>query len=412
MFNPLFFFLCLSALSVEPMTLTARAQTPEAEQEQQRIKDIEQRLENNNRNAEQLKQTEQARQSELAGLRQRLIETADSLREAEMAVTNTEQRLEEYRFEEQRLSDKLAKQQRDISDTIAGLQAVEMAKPPALAVSPQDATKAARTAMILSATIDELQARIDQIKADISTITTLRTEMDADYQRLRQSEAELQSRRSVLEQLLADKESEFSSVSNRVASLEAENAQLAKEARNIRDVITRISDNKRAESLLPKVESEETKAARRAALTRRPALDVYYNLPKQFSKARGKIPYPVAGLLTGKFGTRDDDGTKRDGLSIQTRGGAVVTAPFSGEIVFARELPRTGNVLIIDVGEGYHIVMVGLASFEVREGTQVDAGQPLGYMPDTANRSDLFLQIRYMQRTLNPSPWLLAPDTG
>lgn len=373
---------------------------------EKQIEAINQKLEANSENAESLKKTTAEREAELANLQARLVETADSLREAEAKKASVERQLAALSAEEARLSESLANQQASISDVIAGLQSLEMSKPPALATSPEDAAKAARTAMLLSAMADELEARVERMKEDLSRIQDLRAEKQSQQAVLAQSEEELTARRGVLDRLLGEKKAQYEEVTGRVAKLEAENARLAREAEGIRDVVDRLADNARAEELLKQAESAAAQKAKAAALARRPALEAFYNLPDRFPDAKGRIPFPVTGLLNGKFGGKTGDGTRREGLEIETVGEALVVAPFGGEVVFARTLPRTGNVIILDVGSGYHIIMSGLSRFNVREGTIVKAGQPVGFMPG-GDRASLFFQLRHQQEVLNPTGWLL-----
>ena len=142
------------------------------------------------------------------------------------------------------------------------------------------------------------------------------------------------------------------------------------------------------------------------------SLEIYNNLPARFAEARGKLPYPVSGQLTRKFGTNNADGTKLEGLRIETRGGAVVTAPFSGEVVFAERLGRLGNVFILDVGDKYHLVMIGMGTLEATVGQKITAGVPIGYMPGDAAREELHVEIRRNREPINPTRWFLANASG
>ena len=387
-------------------TTSALALAQQTDQEQ-RLKEIEAQLESNTRSAEEMKQIVPLREQELAGLRARLIESADSLKEAETSATRIEGRLEDLETEALLVQQDLDTRQREISDILAALQSLERSKPPALAVSPDDAAQAARAAMTLSGTVPDLQVKVDELQSVIDRNALLQREMREERATLLKSYDELDARRKILEDQFQQKEREFQEVSATLARLEQENTRLAREATTIRELLLRLNERDAAEEALPVPRlrpSTETPAISGESLARRPDLNIYNQLPRQFSAARGKLPLPVSGRLTRRFGSQAD-GEALEGLRIETRGGAIVTAPFNGKVAFAESLGRLGNVFILDVGENYHVVMMGIASLGVSAGEQITAGEPIGYMSDANEREELHFEIRRNREPLDPAKW-------
>ncbi|MCI5044808.1 MAG: peptidoglycan DD-metalloendopeptidase family protein [Aquisalinus sp.] len=394
-------------------TTSALALTQQTDQEQ-RLKEIEAQLESNTRSAEEMKQIVPLREQELAGLRARLIESADSLKEAETSATRIEGRLEDLETEALLVQQDLDTRQREISDILAALQSLERSKPPALAVSPDDAAQAARAAMTLSGTVPDLQIKVDELQSVIDRNALLQREMREERATLLQSYDELDARSKILEDQFQQKEQEFQEVNATLARLEQENNRLAREATTIRELLLRLNERDAAEEALPVPRlrpSTETPAISGESLARRPDLTIYNQLPRQFSAARGKLPLPVSGRLTRRFGSQSD-GEALEGLRIETRGGAIVTAPFNGKVAFAESLGRLGNVFILDVGENYHVVMMGIASLEVSAGEQITAGEPIGYMSDANEREELHFEIRRNREPLDPAKWFTGNLTG
>ncbi len=394
-------------------TTSALALAQQTDQEQ-RLKEIEAQLESNTRSAEEMKQIVPLREQELAGLRARLIESADSLKEAETSATRIEGRLEDLETEALLVQQDLDTRQREISDILAALQSLERSKPPALAVSPDDAAQAARAAMTLSGTVPDLQVKVDELQSVIDRNALLQREMREERATLLKSYDELDARRKILEDQFQQKEREFQEVSATLARLEQENTRLAREATTIRELLLRLNERDAAEEALPVPRlrpSTETPAISGESLARRPDLNIYNQLPRQFSAARGKLPLPVSGRLTRRFGSQAD-GEALEGLRIETRGGAIVTAPFNGKVAFAESLGRLGNVFILDVGENYHVVMMGIASLGVSAGEQITAGEPIGYMSDANEREELHFEIRRNREPLDPAKWFTGNLTG
>ena len=394
-------------------TTSALALAQQTDQEQ-RLKEIEAQLESNTRSAEEMKQIVPLREQELAGLRARLIESADSLKEAETSATRIEGRLEDLETEALLVQQDLDTRQREISDILAALQSLERSKPPALAVSPDDAAQAARAAMTLSGTVPDLQVKVDELQSVIDRNALLQREMREERATLLKSYDELDARRKILEDQFQQKEREFQEVSATLARLEQENTRLAREATTIRELLLRLNERDAAEEALPVPRlrpSTETPAISGESLARRPDLNIYNQLPRQFSAARGKLPLPVSGRLTRRFGSQAD-GEALEGLRIETRGGAIVTAPFNGKVAFAESLGRLGNVFILDVGENYHVVMMGIASLGVSAGEQITAGEQIGYMSDANEREELHFEIRRNREPLDPAKWFTGNLTG
>jgi len=89
---------------------------------------------------------------------------------------------------------------------------------------------------------------------------------------------------------------------------------------------------------------------------------------------------------------------------------AIVTAPYRASVAFARFYPPTGNLIVLDVGAGYHILLMGFGSFLVEEGQTVDLGEPVAVMTGDAPRLDL--EIRQSQEPVNPALWLARASDG
>ena len=73
-------------------------------------------------------------------------------------------------------------------------------------------------------------------------------------------------------------------------------------------------------------------------------------------------------------------------------------------MAFARSWDPIGNLIVLDVGGGYHILLMGVGGFLVEEGQSVKAGEPIAAMAGAG--AELDLEIRKNREPVNPSLWL------
>ena len=141
-----------------------------------------------------------------------------------------------------------------------------------------------------------------------------------------------------------------------------------------------------------------------------------------FSDAKGLLPLPVAGVRLREFGTPDSVGGAEKGLTIATRSGALVTAPTDGWVVYAGPFRSYGQLLIINAGGGYHILMAGMERITVELGQFVLAGEPVAVMgrpsrpaPSGVNSASgqpqLYVEFRKDGVSIDPTPWWAATDS-
>ena len=103
-----------------------------------------------------------------------------------------------------------------------------------------------------------------------------------------------------------------------------------------------------------------------------------------FLDAKGLLPLPAQGRRVLTFGEKTQYGSQSKGLVLETRHGGQVVSPSDGWIVYAGEFRSYGQLLIINAGGGYHILLAGLSQIDVQLGQFVLAGEPVGVMSAAA----------------------------
>ena len=369
----------------------------------ERLREIEALREQKARDAEALRRRTEAAAASMRRLKVSLVALAGSLQEAEAEVTESETRLDRLTAESVRLSAALAGRRRAVGDVLGALQMVERRRPPALMVNPADANRAAVAALALASVTPELQEEAARLAAELDRLEIVRAKAARERRLLAEAEAGLAERRRLLEDTLAEREERQAADVERLRRIEREDAALAREATTLRALIEGIAARDEAAPVRPERPQPSLPEPATGSL--------YASLPSRFSDARAQLPLPASGRIVRRYGEALGGGGRSQDMTLVTRPGAVVTAPFGGTVKWAKPYGALGNIVILDVGQGYSVVLMGLGSFSVSRDDQVAAGEPLGAMPADA-RSGLRFHLRRGGEVLDPEPWLRPQAEG
>jgi septal ring factor EnvC (AmiA/AmiB activator) len=341
-----------------------------------------------------------------------------------------------------------------MTDLLGALARLDRNPPPALAVKPDDALGAMRGAILLGDAVPELHAEAQALKRRLDELQALRASIMAEREVLARATASLERDRADLENRLNDKLARQKKLAADASSEEERAEKLSRQATDLTDLIARLEDQ--AQSRLPQSRPAPQSPAPRPvaapggrdapepgnagespakpaelALLSPPSEPAALPSSRHFSEAKGLIRLPATGLLVSGFGDRDGAGGHTEGMTIATRPGAQVVAPFDGKIVYAGPFRRYGQLLILSVGEGYHVLLSGMAEIDGQVGQTVLAGEPVGRMAGaeegdnqpssnenarsrqktaTDGRPSLYIEFRKDSDPIDPRPWLKMSD--
>jgi septal ring factor EnvC (AmiA/AmiB activator) len=350
-------------------------------------------------------------------LNQDLIATAARLRGVEAKIEATQARLEPLDANERSIRKSLDGRRAVIGEVLAALQRIGHRPPPALIAKPEDALQAVRTAMVLGAVLPEMRHQVEALAADLSKLVSVRKKITDERDRLKGEVASLGDERARMRALIAERQKQQA---EREKALDAERTRasnLAKKVDNLKDLIAKLE-----QGLDP-----ATRAAREAAIrgATRPALAALHDPGRlapavAFSSLRGQIPIPVNGVKLKDYGAPDGVGGVEKGISIATRAGAQVTSPADGWVVYAGPFRSYGQLLILDAGGGYHILLAGMERISVDLGQFVLTGEPVAVMGNGSHiaailatgssQPVLYIEFRKGGTPVNPGPWWAAGE--
>jgi septal ring factor EnvC (AmiA/AmiB activator) len=139
-----------------------------------------------------------------------------------------------------------------------------------------------------------------------------------------------------------------------------------------------------------------------------------------FASAKGLFKLPVNGNKIRDFGGSDGAGGAEKGISLASRPGAQVTTPCDGWVVYAGPFRSYGQLLILNAGGGYHVLIAGMERISVNIGQFVLTGEPVATMGTTsqvasifatnASQPVLYVEFRKDGTPIDPGPWWAANE--
>ncbi|MEW5421576.1 murein hydrolase activator EnvC [Amorphus sp. 3PC139-8] len=413
-------FVCavLVALAFPSRVTVAQDATPD--------KDAQARIEERQRELDALREQariSEARTEELAAevealekdrkaLNEELVGTAERVAQLERRISDSEERLGSLSENEHWIRQSLNERRGVIAEILAALQRIGVHPPPAIAVKPEDALSAVRSAILLGAVVPELNTEAEALAADLNALTTLKAEIASERARLAADLGSLTEERTRVELLIAEKKKQREEKAETLAAERQKAEELAGRADSLEDLIASLEDE---------VESARSaaEAARAASAAGRTpsASDAGRLAPAiPFAKARGRLPLPAEGAVLRTFGEPDATGDTALGISIATLPDAQIVAPADGWVVYAGPFRSYGQLLILNVGGGYHVLLAGMKRTEVQLGQFVLAGEPVGVMGAQrfasaatmdieSPRPVLYVEFRKDGTSIDPAPW-------
>jgi murein hydrolase activator len=359
---------------------------------------------------------------------QALIDGAARLRDTEERIVETEGRLKPLDDSERSLRQSLDGRRATIAEVLAALQRIGRHPPPALMVRPEDALQSVRTAIMLGAVLPQMRVQAEALASDLADLLRIRKDIADEKDRLVRDVATLTVDRQRIGLLIDERQKKQTETEKLLEAERQKSLVLARQVDNLKDLIGKVEQGLDSAS-------RAARSAERAAETKDSRIDLAaledpgrLTPAVAFAAARGRLPFPVNGTRIKEFGVPDSLGGTEKGVSIATRAAAQVTAPCDSWVVYAGPFRNYGQVLILNAGGGYHVVLAGMDRISVNVGQFVLTGEPVAVMNGGApgsgslatatqatvnptsspDRPVLYVEFRKDGTPIDPSPWWAA----
>jgi septal ring factor EnvC (AmiA/AmiB activator) len=334
---------------------------------------------------------------EAGGARDRVAALTRTVRAYEDGLAALREGLRRAAVRDRALGLELDSREAELARLLGSLQAMERAPSPLLLVHPSGPVGTARAGMMLSEVLPAMAAEAAALGAELEELRVLAALQEAARDDLSAGLSGLQQARSALSLAVAERRD----LPRRLAADPAELAILAASAETLEGFA----------ASLPEPGPPPPGAA----------------APGGFAQARGALRLPVSGSVLRRFGEADAAGIRRPGLVLAAPPLALVTAPWPATVRYAGPLLDYANVIVLEPGDGYLMVLAGLGAVYAEAGQILDAGAPLGLLGGsapgggeflaeqakaggTARQETLYIELRQDGEATDPAAWF-ALDT-
>ncbi len=134
-----------------------------------------------------------------------------------------------------------------------------------------------------------------------------------------------------------------------------------------------------------------------------------------FSKMKGKLPWPTSGKIINKFGIHKNNKLNTTynniGIDILSNPGSQIKAVVDGVVTVQTaidEYNHSSNLVIIRHGDGYITVYKNIKNIRVNKGDYVTTGQTIGNVDsNSSNENILHFEVWKDGKNINPEVWLI-----
>jgi septal ring factor EnvC (AmiA/AmiB activator) len=354
-----------------------------------------------------------------------LIEATAKVQEAERGVAAADERLSSLNGKADSLTRSLDSRRDAMAAVLAALQRMGANPPPAILIKPQDMSEAVRAASVLGAVIPDLKSEAEALSRDIDELRRTRESIARERDGLARTRALLALERTRLSNLVEARRQSLTSAEDALGSQQKRAAELAREAASLKDLIARLdAEDASRKAAANAARAADEKVAHEIALKAEGARgedSVRLKPEVAFAEIKGRVRLPVAGTILKTFGASDGLGGTERGVSLSTLPGAVVSAPADGSVLFSGPYRTYGQLLIINAGGGYYVLLAGMDRINVLPGEFVLTGEPVGAMGDGTTRMAtaaavgaaepvLYIELRKDGTAIDPGPWWAKAD--
>jgi septal ring factor EnvC (AmiA/AmiB activator) len=281
-----------------------------------------------------------------------------------------------------------------------------------------------RSAILFGGVLPEMRKDVEALANDLSALAAVRKQITTERAGLEKARASMADDIAQLTGLTEHRQKQQADVEKVLTAERQKAALLGRRSEDLQELIAKLEqelDRTTRAARLAARNGEEKKATdARAGLA---ALKDPGRLAPAiaFARAKGTLPLPVNGVRIREYGATDGVGGQEKGMSISARPGAQITAPCDGWVVYAGPFRNYGQLLILNAGDGYHVLLAGMDRISVDLGQFVVTGEPVAVMGGRtqspaaiatgSGQPILYVEFRKDGTPVDSSPWWAASDS-
>ena len=233
---------------------------------------------------------------------------------------------------------------------------------------------------------EELEGKKQRLTAMKAEAEALKAERVKELEKLKKDEAKADS---VVKKLQKDKKKYQNQLASKKKEVNALNRQIAK----------LIEEAMKADD--PKKQKSSSKKS----------APVDMKLDGEFSKNKGKLPWPADGPVVGTFGKHYHPVYKNlelpanNGIDVALAKGSDVKAVFDGTVTQVITMPGYNQCVLVQHGN-YFTLYCKMKSVSVKVGEKVKTGQKLGTIDTINGQTQLHFEVWKGSTPQNPESWL------
>ena len=328
---------------------------------------------------------------DVSALKKTLAKTAQQAQNIETSLTSLELETAGLTARVDDLSAQIQDDRAQTMELIAALQRLEATPPPPLALTPRNAKRAADAGLLIASLSEQLKSRADALTLNLKALEITQAQLELKKNDLSTQRAKLKSELNQVNAGLSTKSKLEAKLADEKKAAAAEADRLAAESKTLIELIAKLE--REAAAIVPR-KKPGAKPAKKLVLPKG---------TKRFAEAKGGMLQPVSGRLLKRYGRGEK------GITYAGRSAGQVIAPYAGRIEFSGQFKNYENVIILNVGDGYFVLLTGLNELFVDAGDTIQRGEPVGKLPSQTG-AELYIELRKNGSPVDPKPWLGASD--
>lgn len=396
---------------------------------QQQLKELESSLSLSKDKTDKLKAEIDALKGDRDKQNAALIAAGARVKTAEADIAAVQNKIGDLIVQELDTRGRLDGADASISNVLAALERISQSPPPALIVDPSDALGSARSAILISAILPQLRAKADAVTADLKRLGDIKAAAQAQEDNLKANFDVLEEEQLRIATLIAAQKGNEATATAALADEQKQASDMADRAAVLKQMIADLGKQAQAVATAAQATATANNGGRTPKLDRDTVRLALANPSRQqpavpFASARGFLDFPVTrGVNVVNFGDGDGLGGISRGLSVVTNADAPVLAPADGWVLYTGNYLNYGQIVILDAGQDYTILLAGMATVDVNPGQFVLMGKKIGTMGSRtigravatsagAQRPTLYIEMRQNNVPIDPTGWWASSDNN